>query len=571
MNKLLSIAGFALASFSLTAQTTSLNPFVSIGDVQAYSVIAHPGAYVPNQLLVMLQPGVVMGELEEQFAVNGFTITQTKNSSATLRVWTLTFADGTHIEDALKVAKTFPQIEMAQFNHYVARRVNVPNDAQFSAMWDMDNTGQSGGTPDADIDAPEAWDITTGGLTVQGDTIVVAVIDGGFSLSHQDLNFWKNYAEIPGNNIDDDNNGYIDDVNGWNAYNSSGNMASDNHGTHVAGTVGAKGNNTVGVAGVNWGVKVMPVMGSDQTESVVVEAYTYVLDQRRIYNQTNGAQGAFVVSTNASFGVDQGQPASYPIWCAVYDSLGAAGILNAGATANANWNIDAVGDIPTACASNFMIAVTNTTRTDARNSSAAYGATTIDLGAPGTQITSTLPNNSYGTMTGTSMASPHVAGAIGLMYAAGCQQLITDYKAHPDSVALIMRGYLLSSVDPIAALSGITTSGGRLNLYNALLAVQTYCSTTSTVGETQQPNSISGIFPNPANETAQVVFNAANDGACELVVTDVLGRQVMTQQQEMTKGKNAMLLNVQALPAGVYFVNVVSGGQVSNAMRLVVE
>jgi subtilisin family serine protease len=281
----------------------------------------------------------------------------------------------------------------------------------------MHNTGQSGGTVDADIDAPEAWDLGTGGLTAAGDTIVVAVVDGGFYLNHLDMNFWKNYNEIPGNGIDDDNNGYIDDVNGWNAYNNNGNVtASGTHGTHVSGTVGARGNNTIGVAGVNWNVRVMAIQGSSGTESVVLRAYGYALKQRRLYDSSNGMKGAFVVSTNASFGVDYGQPANFPLWCAFYDSLGSAGILNAGATANLNINIDVTGDIPTACPSDWMISVTNTDRNDVKNTGAAYGLTTIDLGAPGTSIISTTTASTYGTSTGTSMATPHVAGAIGFMY-----------------------------------------------------------------------------------------------------------------------------------------------------------
>lgn len=573
MKKILLPACFA-AIFFTKAAAQSVPVFVDTKpeDALAYPVVINPGSYVPNQLLVMLQPDIVIGELEDAFAAKGFVITETYCSSAPMRVWTLTFSAGTNIEAALKTAKTFSQIEMAQFNHYIAPRVTVPNDAHFPDMWDMDNTGQGGGTPDADIDAPEAWDITTGGLTAEGDTIVVAVIDGGFYLAHEDLNFWKNYGEIPNNGIDDDNNGYIDDFDGWNAYNHNGTIASDNHGTHVAGTVGARGNDSLGVAGVNWGVKVMAVQGSSGTEATAVEAYTYVWMQRRIYNQTNGAQGAFVVSTNASFGVDQGQPANFPIWCAVYDSLGTDGILNAGATANQNWDIDAVGDIPTACASNFMIAVTNTNRYDQRNGSAAYGVTTIDIGAPGTSIWSTLPGNQYGTLTGTSMATPHVAGAIGLMYAAACSGMITDCRNAPDSIALLMRAYLLDSSDPNATLAGITTSGGRLNLYNALLAVQTYdCLHTPVEENGNSSGEIIGLYPNPAGENTQLVFNSTANARATILVTDMLGQQVMTISQTANAGTNSVFLDVSRLSAGVYFVNIQIDGQTSKAMRLVVE
>src|SRR5690606_25953748 len=204
-----------------------------------------------------------------------------------------------------------------QLNYYVQSRATTPNDPSFNQQWALHNTGQSGGTVDADIDAPEAWDITTGGITATGDSIVVAVVDGGFYLNHPDLkpNLFKNRQEIPNNGVDDDGNGYIDDFDGWNAYNNNGNLSSgDNHGTHVAGIIGAKGNNNAGVSGVNWNVKIMPIRGSSGTTSVVVAAYGYAAKMRKLYNQTNGAKGAFVVATNASFGVDFGNAASYHVW-----------------------------------------------------------------------------------------------------------------------------------------------------------------------------------------------------------------------------------------------------------------
>jgi serine protease len=567
MKKTFTLSAVLAASVAF-AQAPVSNPVIHAESAQP-SVILKPGEYVPNQLLLMLQPDAVAGALEEKFAAQGFAVAASKNNSKSMRVWTFTFADGTDLEAALKIARTLPEIRLAQFNHYVANRVTVPNDSQFGTMWDMDNTGQSGGTPDADIDAPEAWDITTGGLTAMGDTIVVAVIDAGFDLNHQDLVYWKNYAEIPSNGIDDDGNGYVDDFNGWNAYNSNGNISSDAHGTHITGTIGARGNNSMGVTGINWGLKVMPVMGSTGTESIAVEAYGYVFDARRLYNQTNGAQGAFVVSTNSSFGVDQGQPSAFPIWCAMYDSLGAEGILSAAATANQNWDIDATGDIPTACTSDFMVAVTNMTRNDLRNSGAAFGAITIDIGAPGTSITSTYPSNQYGQMTGTSMATPHIAGAIALMYSAACTKLIMDYKANPDSIAIVVRNYLYGSVDLIPSLSGMCTSGGRLNLNDALLAIQTYNCTPTSVPEMNE--TITGIFPNPANETVQVTFNTNAASPATVVISDMTGRQVMSEQRSAVAGVNQHSIDVSGLAAGVYLVRVDCGENGGKAVRLIVQ
>jgi len=374
--------------------------------------------------------------------------------------------------DALLSVSRSDKVAIAQFNHTFQERVLIPNDTRFAEQWDKNNTGQTGGTPDADIDGPEAWDISTGGATIQGDTIVVAIVDGGQQINHQDLDTWRNYAEIPANGIDDDNNGYIDDINGWNAGSNNGTIPANQHGTHCAGIAGAIGNNGIGIAGVNWKVKTMPVVYGSATEANSVKAYGYVLKQRKIYNSSNGTQGAFVVSTNSSWGIDNGQPSNYPLWCAFYDSLGKAGILSAGAGPNNNVNIDIVGDMPTTCPSNYMIAVTNTTNTDLRNSGAGFGPINMDLGAPGTNILSTIPTNSYGLLTGTSMATPQVAGAVGLIYAGASNLFIQLAKTRPDSAALLFKQFILSSVDTLPSLTGITVSNGRLNINKMLQKVR---------------------------------------------------------------------------------------------------
>ena len=431
--------------------------------------------YAEGELLIQLRPQAEVTEVTADFTA--LDLRPAKLLSRRMNIWLVRFDPArADAAAALVQVKQHRQVQLAQFNHHVTRRgaEAVPNDPMFASQWALNNTGQTGGVADADIDAPEAWDIATGGTTASGDEIVVAVIDGGADLNHEDLDYWKNLEEIPNNGIDDDNNGYVDDYDGWNAYNSNGNIPGDSHGTHVSGIAGARGNNGIGVSGVNWDVKIMPVAGSSNNEAIVVEAYGYVLEQRARYNETNGASGAFVVVTNSSFGVDFGDPNDFPLWSAMYDSMGVQGILSCGATANLNINIDISGDVPTACPSDYLIAVTNTTSSDLKNSGAAYGLTTIDLGAPGTGILNTLPGNNYGNLTGTSMATPTVAGAVALLYAAAGPALMNAVKSNPAQTALLFKEWIMAGTDSIPALQGITVTGGRLNVYNSLLLVKTF-------------------------------------------------------------------------------------------------
>ncbi len=408
--------------------------------------------------------------------------------SAPLRAWLFRF-DHTTVNEFrfLEYIRNRPEVLLAQFNHIVRQRSTVPDDPLFAQQWNLLNTGQGGGLVNADIDADLAWDIATGGLTADGDTIVVCIIDDGIDVNHEDFgnNLWINHAEIPGNLQDDDLNGYVDDHAGWNILQDNDNISGGFHGTSVAGIVGAKGNNGIGVSGINWNVKLMIVKNNFVTnEASVLEAYSYPLVQRMKYNASNGQQGAFVVATNASWGVDQAFPEDAPIWCSFYDSLGVHGIISCGATANANVNVDEVGDLPTSCPSDYLIAVTNINRMDMKVTQAGYGLTAIDLGAYGEGAYTTSFGNSYGAFGGTSGATPHVAGAVGLLYAAPCPSFIAVAKSDPAAAALMVRQYILDGATPVSSLQGKTVTGGRLNLNNSLQLLMANC------GDCQPPTSL---------------------------------------------------------------------------------
>jgi len=440
-----------------------------------------------GEIIVQLEKGISPNQLFEKSST---LKPATQLLSKSWNIWLLTVPQGEE-EKVLKILQKFPQVKLAQFNHKILKRATIPNDTLFPNQWNLDNTGQAGGTPDADIDAPEAWEITTSGVTTAGDTIVIAVIDEGFDLQHEDLHFWKNKNDPP-NGIDDDLNGYIDDYNGWDVASHSDSIPIDFHGTHIAGIAGAIGNNDVGIAGVAWNAQLMPVSVSAFTEAQVVEAYSYIYDMRKNYNQTGGAEGAFVVVANSSFGIDFGKPEDYPIWCAMYDSLGTVGVLSVASTMNLTTDVEISGDIPSTCTSNYLIMVTNTTRYDTKNTSAAFGYTSIDLGAPGSGILSTVPGNGYVNSNGTSMAAPHVAGAIAQLYGLPCSHYQNHLQMNPAAYSLMMKEYVLLGTDILIGLDGLTVSGGRLNLNNSMNIYFNDCISCMTLSATQSMASCSG-------------------------------------------------------------------------------
>lgn len=417
--------------------------------------------YVENEFIIWLEQDVDAADFAAKSNTGG--IMPKRQLSKRLNIWLFEINDSKELrEDKMRRLNANADVRVIQNNHTnITLREAIPDDPFFGQQW-----------APAIMNLPQAWEeFTTGGVTATGDTIVVAVIDGGADWTHEDLNCWENAHEIPNNGIDDDGNGYIDDFHGWNAYNHNGYVGSNNHGTHVSGIIGAVGNNGKGVCGVNWNVKIMPIGGSSSNESIVVEAYSYVLEMRTRYNETNGEEGAFIVATNSSFGVDYGNPDDYPIWCSMYDEMGNVGILSCGAGPNMNVNVDVVGDVPSACPGNYLIGITNTTSSDEKYGNAGYGVNNIDLGAPGTSIYSTLPNNNYGNMTGTSMATPQVSGTIALMYAALPEEMMIACKNDPANFCLSMRHHLLNGADHLPSLDGLVASGRRLNAYGAIESV----------------------------------------------------------------------------------------------------
>jgi subtilisin family serine protease/subtilisin-like proprotein convertase family protein len=414
---------------------------------------------------------------------------------------------------------------------YVIRADLTPNDPSYGTLWGMNNTGQSGGTVDADIDAPEAWDVSTG-----GGSVTVGVIDTGIDYRHQDLykNVWINQSEIPTairNNLTDfdgdgritfwdlnnasnqgagkitdiNGNGYIDggdiltasgsggwadgvnagensftdDLVGWNFVSNNNNPLDDNnHGSHVSGTIGAIGNNSVGVVGVNWkaqfaALKFLNSNGSGSTSGAI--------------NALNYATARGIKVTNNSWG---GGGFSQSLSDAITSAQNAGGIFVA-AAGNAGTNNDQVPNYPSNYPQPNVVAVGASTRTDARASFSSYGATTVDVFAPGASILSTTRNNTYSTFDGTSMATPHVVGAIALVW-----------DNHPTWTYQQVIDVIKATVDVKPAFQGISVTGGRLNVNGAI---------RYSFADTAGPKVNSSSFTGSGNaiDNLRVTFNEA--------------------------------------------------------------
>jgi subtilisin family serine protease len=349
--------------------------------------------------------------------------------------WTL--PPGLSTEKAMARQRGNPHIEYIEPN-YILGSDRAPNDPRYAELYGLNNIGQTGGTPGADISAESAWDGTTGSRDV-----VVAVIDSGIDYAHEDLagNIFINDNEIPGNGMDDDNNGYVDDVHGWDFINDDNDPFDDNgHGTHVAGTIGAVGDNGLGIAGVSWEVSILPLKflnasGSGSTSDAVT-AIEYAI-----------TMGADVV--NASWG---GSGYSLTLRGAIEEAA-TADILVVASAGNDGRDIDLSPHYPASYLTPNIVAVAATDHSDDLASFSNFGPNAVDLTAPGVATLSTVPAG-YGFKNGTSMAAPHVAGAACLIRAAG-----------PDIGVMELKQRLLDFADPVADLAGKVLTGGRLNAY----------------------------------------------------------------------------------------------------------
>src|SRR3989344_2656970 len=480
-----SITAAFLLSLAVIAGPNATTALVRSGEDGAVPAVSSKPLYKEGELLIKLKMGVSPDFL---MSVHGASKTENLFSQ---------FKFGDRIKTEVSKAGlnnlylvTFPSINLdlnnkiGLLNHdenvlyaepnYVLKTLATPNDPLFPQLWGLNNDGQNSGTPRADIRAKTAWDIAT------SSNIVVGIIDTGIDYTHEDLaaNIWENPGEIPGDGIDNDNNGFVDDANGWNFNNNSNNIMDDfGHGTHVAGIIGADSNNNIGVTGVAWKIKIAPIKFLDSSGSgTISDAIKSIQYANNLgLKITNNSWGARIYSEAMRDAI------------VVSNQLGNLFIAAAG---NSGLNNDdsSLATYPASYDLPNIISVAATDNTDNRWGWSAYGKNTVDLGAPGVEILSTVPkeivenvcttsiggiclrseekitktcplcsSSGYLSLSGTSMASPHVAAASALLWQV--MSTSTNY--------LEVKDRLLKFTDPVDGLCGSSVSKGRLNLNRA--------------------------------------------------------------------------------------------------------
>jgi thermitase len=360
--------------------------------------------------------------------------------------------DGQSAADMIEQYRSLPEVEYAEANSEIVldhedrgRKHAHADDEMFSRQWGLANGGENGGLAGADISAMRAWAVTRG-----SDQVVVAVIDSGVDYTHPDLvrNIWSRPEIIKA--YQDEDLGAVDDLHGFNVVDGNGDPMDDNgHGTHCAGIIGAEGGNGIGIAGVNWNVKIMPLRFMDGdgagTTKDAIEAINYVIDRNHA--------GVNVRIISASWGSNTRSRALEDVIRKAYDE----GILFVAAAGNAGSDNDETPHYPSSYNLGNIVSVAATNRNDQLASFSNYGAKSVQVAAPGEEILSTWLEHGFIEKKGTSMATPFVAGVAALILSQNPKMSVDDLRAR-----------LLQSVDSLASLNGKVSSGGRINAAKAV-------------------------------------------------------------------------------------------------------
>ena len=507
---------------------------------QEWLLTIHP-EYRIDEVLIALEndKNVVLKRIKQLSGINHIYLVSSKGNIKASQLKAQVFAH--------------PLVKYFSKNIQVHFRDKRPNDPRYDVnQWDMEVIG-----------APAAWEHTTGGKTPNGDDIVVAVIDQGFQLEHPDLqgNFWIFEDEIAGDGIDNDGNGFIDDVLGWDAEDQAPLPSVQSfHGTGVVGIIGAKGNNDLGVTGINWNVKILPISVQNTGNlSAVFVAYDYVIRQRALYNNTNGEKGAYIIVSNSSFGADNTRPEDFPEWCEFYNTMGETGILSVASTTNKRFDVDEVGDLPSNCTSKYLIAVTSTSMDDSY-SGLGFGTTSVDMAAPGNETFTTTSNSNYNVLGSNSSASPHVAGALALIYSLDCKNMAALMLSDRESYMEILKNAIFEGTDQKTDLQDKTVTGGRLNIANSIGLIIERCDDVIDNGDYSL-----NLYPNPADEQITIDYQSPNTDEQSFKLINSNGTLIRNiTHSPLISGAKKKSIQLVDLPPGTYYISMSKDdGQIS--------
>lgn len=519
------------------------------GQEHAFSQSTGESTYALDHILVKPKASASEQDMVQIESING---TAQEETIPGMEVRIAEVPDGSTVQEMIDLYEASTDVEYAEPDHKLFLDQTTteatplaPNDPDFSFQWGLDNTGQEGGTPDADIDATEAWGVITGSTNT-----VVAVLDTGVDVEHPDLinNVWTNPDEIPDNLVDDDGNGYVDDVHGWDFAQDDNTVYdaadSEEHGTHVAGIIAAEGDNGFGIAGVNWGAKVMPL-------KFIAADFGYISDAAEALNY---AVKEGVKISNNSYGCYHTASTPNCYSQTLHDAIkdaDASGHLFVASAGNSAKNTDTEAHYPSGYDSPNVISVAATNDQDALWTFSNYGPTTVDLAAPGHNIWSTVPGF-FDYKSGTSMAAPHVAGVAALVK-----------SQSPEFTQLQVKESILLGVDKKDAFQGKTATGGRLNAAGALAAKP------APPPDTQAPT-VTSVSPAVDSDGVSRKTNVEAAFSEEMDATTLTGTFVLTKQGSATPltatvsydavGKKAVLGPSADLEYSTIYTATIKGG-----------
>ena len=404
--------------------------------------------YMDGELILEFRQGIAETEQREWISEQGYRV---RYHYPLIKAWFLSYEEGDDARARCASLRLRPEISWAHPNWLGERRQSFPNDPLFGSSYALHNTGQnvggSNGTADADMDCPEAWDLTT-----DASGVVLAIVDSGTRTTHQDLapNIWSNPAEIPGNGVDDDGNGFIDDIVGWDFLGNDNSPDDlDGHGTNVSGCAFAVGDNGIGMSGVCWQASAMVLKDGDTNPQVALSAAAIE------YAAMNGA-------TVANFSTGYGNTGQANLMQNAVNVAQGFGMIICVAAGNSSTNLNTTTDVPATFTNDNLLVVAASNNDDNPTGFTSFGATHVDVAAAGDDVRTTTRNSdtSYGFASGTSFSAPLTTGCVALAQA-----------YNPQASYQTVRSAFINNCDQIASWNGLVASGGRINLFDTLNAL----------------------------------------------------------------------------------------------------